>query len=69
MVQGSRQGEGKGRGPGQVKMEEVSDSLNTGKGLSWHLNAVRAWPCAKLLLKFGKLREEELYPVGSPAQR
>lgn len=52
MVQGSRQGEGKGRGPGQMK--EVGDQLGTGKGLSWHLNAVGVWPCAKLLLKLGK---------------
>ena len=52
VVQGSRQGERKGRGPGQVKVEEVSDQL----GLSWHLNAEEVWPCAKLLLKRGKLR-------------
>lgn len=61
VVLGSRQGEGKGRGPGQVKVEEVSDQLDTGKGLSWHLNASGVWPCAKLLLKLGKRRRTILW--------
>ena len=37
-----------------MKVEEVGDQFNIGKGLSQHLNAVGVWLCAKLLLKFGK---------------
>lgn len=36
-----------------MKMEEISDQLDTGEGLSWHLNAVAVCPYAKLCIRGG----------------